>query len=232
MDSEKRTPLRLQILIFLVYTVTGLALVIFLFLPLVMYLLLPNVVKLFPDGKTDLAVWMLLGLFAALFVWAVSLLLRKKHRFLAVFLALLAVFSAIKSLPYFDYDRPDPVLQPELVASYHTDDGNKGDVKICWSSFFVGSSMHSVPYYGADLGLSEKDQAELKDLTSDHSYTWIVTSGQTVSSVSWSCRSFMHYQLPPWNTGAVYPADFMFDPADENTVYVYRIPLAHIDDIF
>ena len=230
MEEKKRTPLRTQILIFLVFTVTGIFLTVFVLLPFVVHVLLPNVVKLFPEGKTGLAVWLLLALFAALFVWAVSLFLRKKHRFLAVFLAMLAVFSAIKTLPYFHYDDPDPVVQPELAATFRVE-GNNIVPQIYWNSAFVGSSMRSEALAGRDLGLSPKDQVELKEMLFNQRYTWIVT-GEPLRNVTWSYRDYVQYWLLPWQTGVVYAVDFETVPGKENTIYVYRIPLAPIDNIF
>ena len=149
---------------------------------------------------------------------------------MAVFLALLAVFSTIKSLPYFDYDQTDPVVQPELVATFRVEDNNIVP-QIYWSSFFVGSSMRSESLAGKDLGLSPKDQAELKKMLSDHRYTWIVT-GEPLRNVTWSYRDYVQYWLLPWQTGVVYAVDFETVPGEENTIYLYRIPLTPIDNIF
>lgn len=230
METKKPTPFWLRLLLIAVFVIAGTFLTVFVFLPLVVYLLIPNVAELFPEGRTDLAVWLLLAFFAALFGWAVSLFPRKKHRFFAVFLALLAVFSAIKSLPYFHLDDPDPRVQPVLAASFRAEE-NQIVPQIYWSSFFVGSSMCSESFAGANLDLSEADQAALNALISDKRYTWIVT-GEPLRAVSWSCRRFTQYFLLPWQTSAVYPVEFETAPGEENTVYVYRIPLVPIDNIF
>ena len=228
-ENSSRTsilPLWKRILIVPVL-IAGLSIPGLLLLSLYVGFVIPPAARLCPVGTAPVGVIVLLILIAALFACMLVLIVRKKHRILAAFFAVLSVFLAIKTIPRLDNEAHAVV--PELVAVYTVDDiKGVGFPDIYFASFFVGSSMRS----GPQSDLPAEVRAELEELISDHRYTWIVSADRELTEISWSPEHCVQYLFWPWTTGLVYEEIHVGVPGEKNTLYVYRIPLAPIDNIF
>ena len=227
MEAKKPAPIWKRVLVFLGCCLAALFLWAFVVAPFFIWLIFPLCDRLTLSGK-PLGIWILLGLLAVFFVWMLLRFWKGKHRLLSCFCGLFALVLCLQATPHLDLRVHTP--EPVLAASFQLTDG-KGyvDEQIYYDSFLYGSSMRSKP----SLAIDGQDSAKLAELMEDHSCTWIICTGQEVQAVSWSYRGAYHYNyFVPWMIGVACPVELITSPGDPDTVYVYRIPIAPIDNIF
>lgn len=226
MDEKKPSPIRIRVLLFLGCCALALVLWAFAIGPLCLYLLLPLFRKLCVGEKIALGIWLLLALLAGLLVWLILLYRRGKHRLLAFFGAVYVLFCAFQATPFLDQRVHSP--KPELAASFPLE--GKGHVpEFYYSGWPYGGSMLSEPSDRLPQAAREK----LTELLRDQSRTWIVSYGEEVESITWSFQNVWYYNtMVPWILGLQCDWDWTTSPGDPDTVYIYSIPFAPIDNIY
>lgn len=226
MDEKKPSPIWVRVLLFLGCCALALILWAFAIGPLCLYLLLPLFRKLC-IGEIALGIWLLLALLAGLLVWLILVYRRGKHRLLAFFGAVYVLFCAFQATPFLDQRVHSP--KPELEARFPLK-GNFGRTQeFYYSGWPYGGSMLSEPSDRLPQAAREK----LTELLRDQSRTWIVSYGEEVESITWSYRNVWYYNtMLPWRIGLQCDWDWTTSPGDPDTLYIYSIPFAPIDNIY
>ena len=176
-------------------------------------------------GGLPIGIILFLGLNTALSVCMLVLFLKNRHRFFALFFLLVFLSAMNQAIPYLD--QREHIEEPELAATVQMEKA-EGIDEIYHHRFPYASSCRSAP----NSRLPKEVQSAIAERITDRRYTWIVTYGKTLQSVTWSFRDAYPFQGLPWVRALHCPAEMVYGPGDENTVYIYRIPLAPIDNIF
>lgn len=226
MEAKKPSPVWKRVLIFLGCCALALILWAAAAGPFWIYLVLP-LFKSLRVGERAVGIWILLVLLAGLLLWMLLLFRRGKHRLLAFFGAVCVLFFALQAVPFLDLRVHNP--KPELAAGFPMEGAKSFGAEIYYSGWPYGGSMRSEP----NDSMPSEAQEQLRELMRDHSRTWIVSYGEQLESVTWSYQKVWYYNtMIPWKIGLQCEWEWSKTQGDPNTVYIYSIPFAPIDDIY